>query len=259
MNWGLGDEDFEFMTKLEPEGCFVLLSDFKRIGMATAISFGKIGWFGNVIVDESMRGRGGGSFLVKHIINYLKGTGVETIGIYGYHERIPFYQRHGFKYDSEFTVLKGKNVSVTPKTQFKTAEENDLQDILFLDELCFGTSRYKLLKQILQNPDNLCYLDKDNSGQLQGYIMAKIYNEMAEVGPLVCKRNHENMAIEMLKTTLCKLEGLDISIYLPAKEKVIQDFLNRNGFHEEFGLAKMFHGPQIINDYVYIAESLERG
>ena len=72
MNWNLVEEDFELMTKVEPEGCFVLLQDSARVGIATTISFDKLGWLGNVIVTESCRKKGGGSFLVQQSLEYLK-------------------------------------------------------------------------------------------------------------------------------------------------------------------------------------------
>ena len=53
MDWNMATEDFQFAKQLEPEGCFVLFDDSKRVGIATCISYGKVGWFGNLIVDAS--------------------------------------------------------------------------------------------------------------------------------------------------------------------------------------------------------------
>ena len=93
----MAPEDFQFMTQLEPEGCFVLFDDSKPIGIATCISYGKVGWFGNLIVKEEYRSKGAGSLLVKHAINYLHGKGVETIGLYAYPNLIKFYGNLGFR------------------------------------------------------------------------------------------------------------------------------------------------------------------
>jgi GNAT superfamily N-acetyltransferase len=56
-----------------------------------------VGWIGNVILNEDKRGRGGGSYLVKHLITFLTEKGVKTIGLYAYSERLRFYERLGFK------------------------------------------------------------------------------------------------------------------------------------------------------------------
>ncbi len=72
MNWNATIEDFELATTLEPEGCFVLLDGSKRVAIATAVSFGRIGWFGNLIVREEYRKKGAGNLLTKYALEYLR-------------------------------------------------------------------------------------------------------------------------------------------------------------------------------------------
>ena len=55
MDWNMAMADFEFMSSLEPEGCFVAFQGSERLGIATSISFGNVGWFGNLIVKENAR------------------------------------------------------------------------------------------------------------------------------------------------------------------------------------------------------------
>ena len=128
MDWNMALEDFEFMAKLEPKGCFVLFHGSERVGIATSVSFGKVGWFGNLIVKEDYRKKGAGTFLVKHAIKYLKSTGVETTGLYAYPHLIKFYKNFGFKPDVDFLVFQGKAVSsVTEGTlQLREAKKQDI-------------------------------------------------------------------------------------------------------------------------------------
>src|SRR3989337_3108392 len=79
MDWNMSEEDFEFMLELEPDGCFVLFENGERLGLATSISYEKVGWFGNLIVNENYRKKGAGTFLAKHAMNYLENKGVETV------------------------------------------------------------------------------------------------------------------------------------------------------------------------------------
>ena len=258
MSWNFVKEDFKFMMGLEPEGCFVLLYDSERVGIATAVCFGEIGWFGNFVVDESHRNRGAGSILVKHAVKYLKSRSVETIGLYAYIDKIPFYKRLGFKYDSEFVVLEGKGLPQPSKLNLRKVQNENIQDVVDYDCSCFGGSRKKLLDSILLNSVNTCYLCIED-GQMIGYGVAKVYGEVAELGPLVCKKGRDDVAIKLLRANLNGLEGFEVSTCVPKKELAIINMSRENGFREKFRVARMFLGSPIARDCIYVAESLERG
>lgn len=258
MNWGLVREDFELMMRLEQNGCFVLLSDSERAGIATTISYGTIGWFGNLVVDERHRGKGAGSLLVKHSLDYLVKNGVKTVGLYAYVDRIPFYERLGFKLDSDFVVLKGHGSSMTVGNELTKVEKRSVLDIVEYDQLCFGASRKKLLEPLLLDPDNLCYMSVEKD-RICGYALAKVYTGAAEIGPLVCNQHRTDVAVDLLRTLLSRLRGFEVSICVQKKETKIINMLLQAGFGEDFYVARMFFGLSPVNEWIYAAESLERG
>jgi len=257
-DWNLVEDDFKFMTKLEPEGCFVLFEGSERVGLITSIGFDRIGWFGNLIVEERHRKKGAGALLVKSVVSYFLSKGVNNVGLYSYTDAIPFYEKLGFKYDSEFTVLEGKASTSPANAIVRKAGKEDFQKIINHDSGCFGASRKKLLEAILGNVANLCYLSTEN-GRILGYAMAKVYEGVAEIGPLACQRERSSIAIDLLKTVLNRLGGFDVSLCLPTKETVIIDFLSKLGISERFRVARMFLKPFGAKDCIYLAESLERG
>jgi len=258
MDWQMAKEDFEFMLKLEPLGCFVLFYDSERAGIVTTVSFDRVGWLGNLIVAETHREKGAGLLLARHAITYLTSKNVETIGLYAYVDKVPFYRRLGFAYDSEFIVLKGRGFSSTVVANLREAKKEDIQDIINCDKTCFGASRRKLLELILLDKNNSYYLCIEN-GQMLGYAVAKAYQDMAELGPLVCRQGHSDIAIDLLKANLNKLDRFEVSMCVPKRETPILNMLMMHGFTENFRVARMFYKPQIVKDCIYIAESLERG
>jgi len=258
LGWDLGEGDFEFMMDLEPEGCFILLHESKPIGLATTVSFGRVGWFGNLLVEEEHRKQGAGSQLVLYSIEYLRSKNVETVGLYAYLERIPFYKRLGFTYDSEFVVLKGKGFSSAVKANVRKAGKQDVQEVVEYDQSCIGSSRKKLLEPILLDSDNLCYVSTGN-GRTSGYALAKVYKGMAELGPLVCKREPKDVAVDLLGAVLNELEGLQVSMFAAARETLLLNMLASFGFKESFRVARMFLGPPVGGECILLAESLERG
>lgn len=258
MGWGLGRSDFEFMMELEPGGCLVLIDDSARIGIATTVSFGKIAWFGNLIVKESERGKGGGSLLVNHALEYLKSKKVSTVGLYAYMERIPFYQRLGFKADLDFIVMKGKAFGSPSQSDVKRAEKKDYRNIIELDESCFGESRNKMLEPIISDPDNVAYVSMENK-KIVGYSVAKIFGGMAELGPVACAKGKIKTALSLIATTLNDVKGHEASIFIPENEVEILSMLTKNGFSQALRVKRMFNGPPMAKDCILTAESLERG
>jgi GNAT superfamily N-acetyltransferase len=260
MKWNMATEDFEFMQKLEPEGCFVLFRGSEHVGIATSVSFGKVGWFGNLVVKEDYRRKGAGALLVNHAVKHLKSTGVETIGLYAYPHLIGFYKNLGFKPDVNFSVLQGKPVSsVTEGTvQLRETTKQDVPALIDFDCQCSGAYRKKLLEPILFNTGNSCYVSIDDD-EIIGYVAAKTYEEMAEVGPLLCRQNRVDVAVALLKTVLSKLRNLDVFTCVPIDETALLETLLKAGLREDFRVTRMFLGPAVAKSSIYLAESLERG
>ncbi len=259
MSWNMTVEDFKFNKSLEPDGCFVLLDDSKRVGLATCISYGRVGWFGNLIVKENYRGKGAGSLLISHAVQYLKSAGASSVGLYAYEHLVDFYGKLGFKPNANFSVLKAEAVLCTNNAdKVNTASEGNLQGISDFDCRCFGASREKLLKKIICENANPFYVAAEDDC-LVGYATAKVYDEMTEIGPMLCLRRYSGHASTLLNSLLDKLEGTTAFMCLPTADTALLDLAAKAGFKKKFGVARMFLGAAIAQDCINLAESLERG
>ncbi len=258
MDWSMEQADFRFNQMLEPEGCLVLLNNAEPIGIATCISFGKIGWFGNLIVKPDQRRSGAGRLLLEHAIAYLKGKGVETVGLYAYQHLKEFYGKSGFKADVNLAVMHNDNVSAGNWNPPEFEAHPDFSALNRFDTKFFGADRSRLLKSIMQEEGNLCYASMDGK-EVNGYILAKVYESMAEVGPLICRPKDDEAARGLLARMLTELQGRYVSIYLPESQTGLLKFLLDMGFQKAISLSRMFLGIPKIQECTYIAESLERG
>ncbi|MFB3889635.1 MAG: GNAT family N-acetyltransferase [Candidatus Bathyarchaeia archaeon] len=258
MNWDMTSEDFRFNRQLEPKGCFTLFSDAERVGVATCISYESLGWFGNLIVKPQARGKGAGTLLVEHAVQYLKSKGAKTVGLYAYPHLLDFYGRLGFKPDVEFTVLRTKTLHFKGKPPARKAEKTDFGAIVQLDDECFGAPRKKLLRQILANQTKICHVLHENN-VLSGFVAAEVYEDVAEVGPLVCRRASAERAVTLLESAFAELQGLEAWMCLPTAETALVKSALSAGFREAFRVVRMFLGSAAALDCVYVAESLERG
>jgi len=259
VTWGFTEEDFRYMVNLEPDGCFIVLDDKERIGITTTITYGKVGWIGNVIVDENYRNRGVGSVLLKHAVNFLRERSVKTINLLSYVHAVPFYERLGFRSVTGFAVLKGRNIHRGVVGEARRAEEKDFHDILTFDTYCFGASRERLLKDILSEKDNFCYVSYEDDG-LSGFAFARRYSEMSELGPMACRSAFDDSAISLLYAVLGELTGLEVHMNIAERAESLLSELGTLGFEKCFRVVKMFWGePTPVRSCLLAAESLERG
>ncbi len=257
MDWNMTLEDFEFNLRLEPKGCLVLFDGSDRAGLATGISFGEVGWFGNLVVSKKYRNRHGGTLLVQKAVDYLKEAGAETIGLYAYQHLVNFYQRIGFEPNVEFLVLKGKIAVPGIQDKAMALNRKEVNKLVDFDRQCNHGDRRKLLDEILLDKSNRCYVSIRDS-KIAGYVVAKIYDETSEIGPLVCRQDGAE-AITLLRTVLSDLKGREVWVCLPTSEKTLIQLLFRAGLEESFRVTRMFLGTPIAENCTYVAESLERG
>jgi GNAT superfamily N-acetyltransferase len=258
INWGFNAEDFSFMTKIEPEGCFVAMKNTDVIGLITSVSLGHMGWIGNVIVATKERKKGIGAALVKKALNHLHHRGVKTVGLYAYRKVVPFYENFGFKSSRDYSWLVCRKSSWNGKTMPKLVSR-DLPAILEFDEQCFGAPRKRLLETIYEFPYSVC-VAAFREGRPTAYLMAVKSSFSAEIGPWVCECGYEEEGFRLFKSLGNELAGLETHVGVPSDKPELVGFLSSLGFAEDFPVVRMYCGPTPVDtDCVLAMESLERG
>jgi GNAT superfamily N-acetyltransferase len=260
MNWGMEAADFGFNQFLEPDGCLILFDGSVPVGIATCITFGSVGWFGTFIVKQGYRRRGAGYLLLEHAITYLKSKDVRTIGLYSYSQFEEYYAKFGFKKDNIGVMVMYTNcMQPIDCGSFNFESQPDFSVLTRFDHEFFGADRSCLLKSILHEKSSLCYASFDGSNML-GYVMSKNCGNVSEVGPLVCCPGRSDVAFGLLKVMLQGLVNRPVALYLSqGQEEVFEEFLLGVGFGKSFSLSRMFLGESIVQNGVYLVESLERG
>jgi len=196
--------------------------------------------------------------LVQASISFMREKGVETLGLYAYADVIHFYEKLGFKVDSDFSVMKGTVSPSSETTSSRKASPVDIPRIMEFDERCFGVSRRKLLEPIISDRDNLCYVRVERN-QLVAYAVAKHYDSVAELGPVVCPRNREDVSSGLVRAVSRDLGNPQMFVVVPSEEEASLRTMSELGFKEDFRVKRMFFGPSKIDRCVCFAESLERG
>jgi GNAT superfamily N-acetyltransferase len=258
MNWNMALEDFQYMSSLEPDGCFLLAEDGKPVGIATCISYGKLGWFGNLIVDPVYRKKGAGSMLVRHAVDYLRAKGAETVGLYAYSQLKEFYGHLGFKADIDFALLQVDSLGLMETAGAHRIEASHLQKIALFDSQFFGGDRSRLIESIALEVGNAGYYVSDR-GHVVGYVASTIYDSMAWIGPLICLPSRYDVVGNLVSAVLAKVGGRIVYTVVSKADPVMLGLFSSLGFKEEFAVSRMFLGINPAKNCIYLAESLERG
>jgi len=259
-NWDNSTDDFRRILRIQPGGAFVATEKKRRVGIVTAISYGRLGWIGNVVVSKRYRKLGIGSWLVKHAILYLRKKGARTIGLFSYKRNLPFYQRLGFKRDASYLRLVGKGSVLTSEGP-RSIDSKDLERVLAFDRKCFRHRRDRLLRELLRRFRDSSFVTIRN-GEILGYIVGKNYDTTCEIGPWLCSREDISIATGLLRAVLNTSIGKPIEITVPRRNRQALRLLRNHEFEDQGSVVRMYYGDRtgLVDDrYTFAAESLEKG
>lgn len=228
-------KDLKRIIDFEPEGCFIALDGERRLGIVTTITYGNIGWLGNLLVEKSTRRRGTGTKLVKEALEYMQKKDVKVPKLYCFPKRIPFYRRLGFKTEINVQVMVGKGRKIS-FSEVKKLSEDTLHEILLLDKKIFGADRSRLLSRLHQEFPKNCFAAYYKE-KLVGYIMANGSEDEYELGPWVCLSKYQNRyAEQLLRAGINSLDRRIIDLSTPLDNMMIEKILAKYSFEKQ-GIA----------------------
>jgi len=239
--WGYLAADFRRLLRLEPHGCLVAVSGGKRVGLTTAVSYGKVGWIGNVIVLPESRGRGVGAELVGRATTYLQSVGVEGVRLNAYLNRIHFYEDLGFKGEYENIRFTGK-APVGGNPPANGPPMIDLDRIASFDKRFFGALRARLLASLNREfPGTFISLGER---KLRGYIVGQVSGDSCEIAPWVVDPTVRGAARESWAVLSPKVVGLTIGLSAPARSTTAIAMARWLGLRPAFRTLRMCFGKQ---------------
>lgn len=227
--WGFGVTDLRRMLALEPRGCLAAVIEQRTVGLTTAISYGnKLGWIGNVVVDETHRGTGIGATLVESAIRYLLSRHVEAVGLNSYPENKTMYERLGFRPTGGFVRLSIRRHFRRPASKLRGIP---LRQILKLDGEIFGADRTRLLRRLFREfPTGWTWILKESG--VSGYSVVKQYRDSSEIGPSVCQQMTQENVRGLLQSSIELARKWPLEVSVPESNQVVLDTACGLGFRK---------------------------
>ncbi|MBS7625895.1 GNAT family N-acetyltransferase [Candidatus Bathyarchaeota archaeon] len=237
-------QDLVRVINYEPEGFFIAVEGESKLGVVSTVSYGVVGWLGNLFVKEQTRRRGVGTKLVRKALEYMACKGVRVTKLYCFPNNIPFYRRLGFRTELSYMVFRGEGRRMD-SAAVEEMDESFLDKLSMFDRGIFGADRSKVLKAIYNQFKEYCfaaYVD----GEVAGYIMAAGSEGQYEVGPWVCKPEwQERFAEELFKAEMNRLRGVEFEITSPQYSEVAERILLDYGLKPEGKVVRMSFGEDL--------------
>ena len=228
--WGFGTRDLKRMMALEPRGCLVAAIDGCPIGLTTTITYGRrVGWIGNVVVNQKHRGAGIGSRLVQLGITHLLGIHVKRIGLYSYVENEVMYERLGFNRTDSFATLSMPHGN---EDHTRGVRKTPFHQILHLDKRASGADRSRLLRR-LHREFPKCWTWISNNARVSGYALVKPYHDSSEIGPLICEQPNQEHVATLLRSSITLADKWPLEISVPERSSIVMKTAESLGFRVE--------------------------
>ncbi len=242
-DWGMDYEAFldEFLSE-QYFDAFVITENNQIVATANSFIKDEVGWIANVIVDATCRGKGFGTQVTKHIIDFIFDKGCKTQLLLASDLGEPVYLKLGFQIVSNYVCFKSeKSSDYQPNNLVRKLKQEDLESVYRLDFEINGENRFHLIDKYYSS--GFGYFN--SSHELLG-----IYLPGFGRGLVLAKE--EAIGIELLKL---KHSEKGKTSFLPEENTVGLEFLHRYTVRQGTSLKRMILGkavswnPQMIYSY----------
>lgn len=259
--WNPGMYDAEVFWATDPEGFYGCYNNDELIGGGSIVSYdGLFGFMGFFIVKPEYRSQGIGKQLWYKRRDTLLSRLAEdaAIGMDGVVAMQPFYGKGGFEIafrDERYERL-GETFDldrhITPITN------NDLDQVLAYDQLCFGFPRPRFMKAWLNMPESKTFkYTVDNT--LKGFVVVRKVDHGYKIGPLFAE--DEKIAEALYQAALNSVVGSTLYIDIPMVNEAAVRLVKKYNATYVFECARMYYGtpPAQPTDKIFGITSFELG
>jgi ribosomal protein S18 acetylase RimI-like enzyme len=237
--------EIHFLLDAFPESCFSWREGDQAVAFVTTIKYDKSGWIGNLIVAETMRGRGIGSSLMRKAMEALLRAGAETVWLTASDLGKPIYERFGFVEIDAIKRWKGKGIGV----HAEQARHISLEEAIKMDGQGWGEMRNSLVTAALERGEMF--------GTDGGFLVLQDCGAFRQAGPWGCDEAGD--AALLLDTVLSRIEGaFEIVLDVPERNRAAASLLASRGFCVTGRTSLMYFGarPLYRPDKIYALGSM---
>ena len=220
--------DLDYLVGSSPETCFKFLDEGRIVGaMFANILPCKVGFLGPIILDKEYRKNHWGRILPHTLMlsQYLDLSTRACVLYSAQHMKKLYQELGGFAARADFSrfQLAAENMP-SPESDILAMRASDLPGVkrLFLE--AFGDERASLLKRFTDLPGTRCFVARGESGDIEGFIMARKSLMGFNLGP--CLAGRIETASDLIKAAV---------LHSPGETSILQGEIERTRFLLAFG------------------------
>ncbi len=242
--WNQTEADWLRFMYFEPEGCFVAELDGYAVGTTTTCVLGSVAWIAMVLVDVNARGRGIGTRLLRHALEYLEERRVLTVRLDATPAGRPVYEKLGFLAEYELVRYEGM-ASQYPASQIVTElAPGAYPDVLEFDKKETGTDRGKMLLRLFgEFPQELRVVRRQST--VKGYVTIRPGANAIQVGPCMAATD---AGAPLLSDAFTRCRGKMVFVDVPTGNADAVKFVEAAGLRTQRSFTRMYRGKRIADN-----------
>lgn len=245
VGWGVHDWALRAAVQAPGARCLVAVDGTGRIvAVGSGISYGRLGFVGNMVVDAAHRRRGLGSAILAEVTSFLDAAGCRRIELYATTDGRPLYARHGFEVAGTSALARvtrdlplEREASIT----MRRGGSEDLDRLAAYDRPRFGGDRRPLLAIMLEDAAQpLLLAERDD--EMVGY--AWVRPEVGRIGPVLA--DAPAVASTLLVEAFDRMPSVEeLRLNLPLGDGPGAGWLRARRVELEPWDGRMARGPQV--------------
>ena len=245
--WNQTSDDWRRVVEREPAGCFVGCWNGVAAATTTVCVFGDTAWIAMVLTDESFRGRGLATALIRRALDEIESRGIATMRLDATALGRSVYERFGFTVDYEVTRFgaiatpsdASAGEAATP-FNIRPLADCDWTAALDLDRRASGCDRRKLLQSLRDGERARAYV-ADGERELQAFVLGRAGCRAYQIGPCIARRPEAAQAV--VRRMIDSLIGRDLLIDVPDPNGPAGEIVRQFRFVPQRKFFRMTRGP----------------
>jgi GNAT superfamily N-acetyltransferase len=237
--WNQTERDWKLFIEDSQNICLAVEHDKKIIGTTTAINYSnQIAWIGMVLVNKDYRGQGISKLLLTDIFEKLKDF--KSIKLDATPAGQKVYEKFDFK--DEYLIARMTTASVNPLQNeqhelIQRVEEKNIEDIVALDGIVFGTGRFQLINFLIKEYPHKAWQLRRND-VITGFALGRDGSRYHQIGPVVAS-NDDDAKILIIKA-LSELNNQPVVVDVLYDKGNLIHWLSSLGFVEQRHFIRMY-------------------